>query len=123
MHDLSKFSRLLHEYTAVGEFTLRAPLFYYHNTGVIIVPSGFVTNLDSVPRIPLVYAAFKGRAVKAAAVHDYLYGEQLGKEFADRIFLDAMGHEGLPARVKYPIYWGVKLFGASSYSKYSEKKS
>jgi len=123
MHDLSKFSRLLHEYTADRKWRLRDPLFYYHKTGTIIVPTGFVTDMDSVPRIPLVYAAFKGRAVKAAVIHDYLYSEQLGKEFADRIFLDAMGHEGLPARVKYPIYWAVALFGAPSYSKYSEKKA
>jgi len=123
MHDLAMFSRLLHEYTDVGEFTLRAPLFYFHKTGTIIVPSGFVTNLDSVPRIPVVYAAFKGRAVKAAAIHDYLYREQKGKAFSDRIFLDAMGHEGLSNHLKYPIYWGVALFGASSYSDHKRKSA
>lgn len=111
------FSRLTHTLTRTGQWRLTLPLMYFHRSGTIVVPSGFETDLDSVPRIPGVYAAFKGRAVKSAVVHDYLYESQRGKAFADRIFLDAMRHEGVPARWRYPIYWAVVMFGGCIYSR------
>ncbi|MFL1405392.1 DUF1353 domain-containing protein [Marinobacter sp. M1N3S26] len=111
------FSKLHQTFTASRQWRLTMPLMYFHRTGTIVVPTGFKTDLDSVPRIPVVYAAFKGRAVKSAVVHDYLYESQRGKAFADRVFLDAMRHEGVPARWRYPIYWAVVLFGAPIYSR------
>ncbi len=111
------FSRLEHTFTRTRQWRLTKPLMYFHRTGTIVVPTGFLTDLDSVPRIPVVYAAFKGRAVKSAVVHDYLYETQRGKAFADSIFLDAMQHEGIPARWRYPIYWAVALFGGRIYSR------
>ena len=119
MQSQPMFSRLLHEYTKNRKWRLVKPLMYFHPTGTVVVPTGFVTDIDSVPRIPLVYAAFKGRAVKAAVVHDYLYESQRGKAFADKIFLDAMAHEGVPARWRYPIYLAVKFFGGPIYSRKS----
>lgn len=113
-----KFSRLLHEYTEGRKWSLVRPLLYFHPTGTIIVPTGFISDLDSVPRIPWAYAAFKGRAVKAAVVHDYLYATQAGKAYADRIFLDAMKDEKVPPYLRYPIYWGVVFGGRSSYDRY-----
>lgn len=111
------YSRLSHEFTVDRKWRLTKPLMYFHPTHTIVVPSGFITDLDSVPRVPVVYAAFKGRAVRSAVVHDYLYESQKGKAYADRMFLDAMGHEGVAARWRYPIYWAVVLFGGSIYAR------
>jgi len=111
------FSDLVQQYVGHGEWQLTEPLLYFGLDNPIVVPSGFTTDLDSVPRLPLVYAVFKGRAVRAAVVHDYLYETQRGKSFADRTFLKAMTHEGLPARWRYPIYWAVVLFGSPIYSR------
>lgn len=119
---LPKFSTLGKEYLPeIGKWKLTRPLIYFHNTGAIVVPAGFVCDEDSVPRVPIVYALFKGRAVQSAWVHDYLYRIQAGKAAADRIFLDAMKDEGLPAYVRYPIYWAVVYCGDSSYQQYATK--
>lgn len=109
------FTALVHEYIGHGSWKLVEPLTYRGGQVPITVPAGFVTDMDSVPRVPVVYAAFKGRAVRAAVVHDHLYERQRGKAFADSIFLKAMKHEGVPARWRYPIYWAVKLFGGPIY--------
>lgn len=111
------FSDLMLQHNEGGKWELTEPLFYFGLLNPIVVPSGFRTDLDSVPRLPLIYAVFKGRAVRAAVVHDYLYESQRGKKFADNTFLKAMKHEGLPARWRYPIYWAVVLFGNPIYSR------
>jgi len=119
---LPAFTALVKEHVEGDKWRLIKPLFYFHHSGkTFIVPAGFVCDGDSVPRIPLIYALYKGRAVQAAWVHDYLYREQRGKEFADWMFLDAMKDQGLPEHIRYPIYWGPALFGDSSYRKYSIK--
>lgn len=119
---LPAFSVLAKEHVEGDKWRLTKPLFYFHRSGkIFIVPAGFECDGDSVPRIPLVYSMYKGRAIQAAWVHDYLYQNQRGKGFADWIFLDAMEDQGLPARIRYPIYWGPALFGNRSYLKYSIK--
>ena len=46
------FSRLEHTFTRTRQWRLTKPLMYFHRTGTIVVPTGFLTDLDSVPRIP-----------------------------------------------------------------------
>lgn len=84
--------------------------------GKITVPTGFVTDLASVPRVPVIYMAFGDRAHREAVVHDYLYQTHLVKKsVADRIFLEAMKARGKPLWVRWGMYLGVVLGGASSY--------
>lgn len=109
------FSDLVQQWVGDGVWELTEPLIYLGADEAIVVPAGFRTDMDSVPRVPVIYAAFKGRAVRSAVVHDYLYESQRGKRFADRAFLQAMRHEGVPARWRYPIYWAVVLFGGPVY--------
>tara|TARA_R110001583_G_scaffold25218_6_gene91459 strand:+ start:5555 stop:5947 length:393 start_codon:yes stop_codon:yes gene_type:complete len=119
---LPAFSALVKEHIGGDTWRLTERLSYSHRSGrAIVIPEGFVCDGDSVPRIPFIYALYKGRAIQAAWVHDYLYREQRGKDFADLMFLDAMEDQGLPARIRYPIYWGPALFGDRSYSKYKSK--
>jgi len=113
---LPAFSVLSKEHVSGNRWRLTKPFFYFHNTGItIVIPKGFECDGDSVPRIPVIYAMYKGRAIQAAWVHDYLYQEQRGKEFADLMFLDAMEDQGIPEHIRYPIYWGPFLFGNSRY--------
>lgn len=75
------------------------------------IPRGFLTDFDSIPRLPVIFAAFKGRARAAALVHDYLYSIGFDRYHADRVFLRMMVAEGVHCRHAFPIYLGVRLFG------------
>ena len=57
-----------------GKYKLLEDLIYYSKElGYIIVPAGFVTDFDSVPRLPLVYLLFGGLGEREAILHDWLY--------------------------------------------------
>ena len=77
----------------------------------IEIPAGFVSDLDSVPRVPIFHTIFKGRAVESALLHDYLLSIGTDRNLADKIFLQAMVAEGVRKRYRLPIYWAVRLFG------------
>jgi hypothetical protein len=82
------------------------------------IPSGFVCDLDSVPReILLVHAWMKGRTRTAAVLHDALYRNGIDRELADKAFLRAMKLEGVRKRYRLPIYWAVRLFGGTKFKK------
>lgn len=88
----------------------------YPSDSIIRVPAGTVTDLASVPR--LLWAIFPphGRWAKAAIVHDYLYAQAVGtKDYADRIFLEAMEVLGVSYLTRTLMYWAARLFGRGSY--------
>lgn len=67
---------------------LTKPLAYYSRTaGIIVVPVGFVTDLESVPLL-------KGTSKRAGVIHDYLsrYDSRpcVNKQLAADIYLEAM---------------------------------
>jgi hypothetical protein len=101
-----------------------APLGYQSETlGYIEVPAGFVTDLASIPRLPLIYQAWGGRASASAVIHDYLYRNDsiplVTFQEANIAFLEAMESLGTSTWVRYPLYWGVCAFGWGSYHKRS----
>ena len=120
---MPRFSPLEYLYVGYGRWKLTKSFMYFGDAWTVIVPEGFTTDLDSVPRVPFLHAALKGRSVRAATAHDYLYKTQQGKRYADDTFLAAMKDEGLSRMRRYPIYWGVVMFGHYSYTKYSEYKA
>lgn len=79
--------------------------------GEFEVPAGFVTDFDSVPRIPFFYDVFKGRTISAAIIHDYLYSQGFDRKNADNIFLRLMQIERVRKRYRLPIYAAVRVFG------------
>jgi hypothetical protein len=83
----------------------------------ITVPGGWITDLASVPRLPLAYLVAGGRAPKAAVLHDYLYATQAGRDYADDVFLAAMRAEGISWCVSRLMYWAVRGFGEPYYKK------
>ena len=96
---------------------LKSPLVYDSDIlGKIEVPAGFYTDLASVPRLPIAYLAFGGRAHREATIHDFLYRSDCvpvcTRKQADDVFLEAMKERGKPWHVRYPMYYAVRI-GAS----------
>ncbi len=83
---------------------------------VITVPVGVITDLASVPRLLWTIFPPLGKYSKAAILHDYLYDQAIGtKEWADKIFLEAMEVLGVPKWRRILMYWAVRLFGRGRY--------
>jgi len=61
-----------------GQWRLLAPLRYQSAVlGTLIeVPTGFLTDFASVPRLPLAYLLAGDTAHEAAVIHDFLYQRQ-----------------------------------------------
>lgn len=84
---------------------LTKPLVYYSRTlGIIVVPAGFVTDLESVPLL-------RGTSKRAGVIHDYLSRFDskpcVNKQLAADIYLEAMkardielGYKGLRYAIK-----------------------
>jgi hypothetical protein len=76
---------------------------------------GWEFDLDSVPRLPVVFWLFKGRCGKhAAAVHDLLYHQRVpgvSRLQADLVMWDQMTQDGIKIRWRLPIFLGVRLGG------------
>lgn len=57
----------------------------------VVVPVGFIHDHASVPRGPLIYAAFGNRYHRPAVIHDYLVRDRkVTRQKADKVFLEAM---------------------------------
>jgi hypothetical protein len=62
------------------------------------------------------YWIAKNRARKSAGIHDFLYGKQLGKDFADDVLKAAMVTEKVNQPYRAMIYNAVKVFGGGPYA-------
>lgn len=83
-----------------GRWVLLRDFPYYSDLmGLITVPEGLITDLASVPRLPLAYLIAGSRFPAPAVVHDYLYQHP---DFDDRKLADAVLHEA--AGVEMPGY-------------------
>lgn len=83
---------------------------------VINVPAGFITDLDSTPRIPFVYLLMNGFGDMPAVVHDYLYSTGIMTRVqSDWVLREACLVTGVP-KWKVNLVWaGVRLGGAGHY--------
>jgi hypothetical protein len=77
---------------------------------IFVVPWGFESDLASVPKLPLIYLFFGGRAPKASLFHDYLYRTHQDREFADACFYAVMRVEE-PKWARVLMWMGVRGFG------------
>lgn len=95
----------------------------------IVVPGGYTTDFESVPKaLIFAYALIKGKARKAATLHDYLLDHIYGKLHADletnllpfkptrgwidRLFYDAMVAQGTNLLAREMAYMGVSAYTA-----------
>lgn len=85
------------------------------------VPAGFVTDFASVPRLPLVYAAFGNMAHRAATVHDWLYSDGNGTDIrrheADEIFRQIAIRDGVSELKAYLMWLAVTIVGGRHWMK------
>lgn len=99
------------------EFQLAEPFAVQTADATYVVPAGFISDLESVPRVPVIYALFKNRAPYSAILHDWLYETRIvSRAVADRLFLAAMKAEGLPWWMRRAMYAGVRVGGARLYA-------
>jgi hypothetical protein len=103
--------------------------FYSERLGCnVTVEKGFEFDWDSVPRLPIVYLLFKGRAKEEACAHDWLYvhgracGKPIERKTADLVMHDAMVVKQRKARYKVPIYLGVRIGGWRGWNKYRREE-
>ena len=102
-------------------FRLTSPFRYLSEIGEIEVPTGFLTDGASVPRIFWnIFSPF-GNYFPAALIHDYLYSKSstwlITRAEVDEIFLDAMKDVGVGWITRRTIYRAVRLGGWASYKK------
>ena len=97
-------------------FTLEVPfrvVIEYDNGSTldIIIPYGFETDLDSIPRIPFIYSMFKGRAIKSAILHDWLVRRGImNRKRADEIFwLASIKADGVSRFKAFFLWLGVRI--------------
>jgi hypothetical protein len=84
---------------------------------IVTVPMGFVTDLASIPRLPVIYLLLNGIADEAGVVHDYLYSTGLIPRIkADQVLREACICSGVSAWKASLIYAGVRIGGGSHYS-------
>ncbi len=110
-------TQLRTEYQGNGTWKLLSPFVARIDGEPYVVPEGFVTDLDSVPRIPLTYWLVKNRAIQSAVLHDYLYSVQLPRKWADEVMLEAMKEEGVNPFIRKLIWAGVRAGGWYAYER------
>lgn len=79
------------------------------------VPAGYVTDLGSVPRLPLVFVIAGDVAHDAALAHDWLYTNQVGWKYSDGVFFYALLEEGESRKMAWAMYSALRGLGWYSY--------
>ena len=99
---------------------LASPFFIQIDDDKLEIPVGFVTDFDSVPKLPVVYLTLAGSGKRASVGHDFLYSNKsperfkvLGRRWADRFFWAAMIMEGVDYKIADLKYAGVRIGGES----------
>jgi len=113
-------------------WVLKSPLVFRSDIlGTITAPTGFYSDLSSVPRLPIIFLFYGGRAHNEGVLHDLLFRKDAADfiEFkeglkkrvtffqANRVFFEAMVARGKDIAVKYGMTAGVFLFGWFSFRK------
>jgi hypothetical protein len=104
-------------------FTLTDPLEYQSDTtdGLIDVPTGFKTDLASIPRVLWNVLPPVGKYDASAVVHDFLYQigpNSISRSAADSVLREAMAVCGVSALQRWIIYTGVRVGGWKPWNRY-----
>ncbi len=110
-------------------YFLTAPISWTPNLGQdaygpVTVPTGFVTDFASIPRIFWSALRPDGEYAYAAVVHDYLYWTQTSsREEADYILKMAMDDFEVGAVAVGAIYGAVRVAGSVAWNGNAKKKA
>lgn len=105
-----------------GSWRLLSPLIYKSADGVTYtVPTGFVTDFASVPRVPIVFDELGDRGNLAATLHDWLYtvDPKTGAHpvqtrlEADELLREAAIAQGVSSFDAEILFLGVRVGGRS----------
>jgi len=113
------------------QFRLLAPLWYESDLlggRTVKVPTGFVTDRESVPRwLPLAYALFSGTASRAGVIHDWIYqihrvqDLEVSRRLADAVYYEANALDQNPGWKRWLKWLGLRIGGGSSYASGPER--
>jgi Protein of unknown function (DUF1353) len=103
-----------------GTWKLLYPLTYESDllNDTLIVPTGFVTDFASVPRIPIIFDLLGDRGNLAATLHDWLYTLPHpinDRKKVDDILKEALIAQGVNRFAAWAIYIGVRIGGKSHF--------
>ncbi|MHA1809343.1 MAG: DUF1353 domain-containing protein [Candidatus Heimdallarchaeaceae archaeon] len=121
---MSSFTdNLLLEQLGGDEWRTKRDLVFYSGDVIYTVPSGFKTDLASIPRIFWSLIGHPAGEYSAAAVlHDWLYSVQIeSREKSDKLLLEGMEVLEVKKYKRYLIYWAVRIGGWKAWNKYSKK--
>ncbi|CDY79501.1 hypothetical protein BGLT_02282 [Caballeronia glathei] len=99
-----------------GKWRLTQPLVYDSDVAgrVFVVPVGFVTDLASVPRVPIAYLLAGGTSAEASVVHDAIYTYHwVSREIADAVLREASAVTQVPWLRRQIMWLAVRCFGGS----------
>jgi hypothetical protein len=99
-------------------FVLSKTFRYISSFGIISVPTGFVTDGASIPKMFWSVLGPFGDYFEAAVIHDYLYSAanmKFTRLEADLIFKEAMYNIGVPWFRRDTIYRAVRMFGRRAF--------
>lgn len=111
-------------------YILFAPLLYHSVVldALLEVPTGFKTDLASIPRFVQPFIPKEGKYNRAAVVHDWLYakgriavigdGRPVTRKEADDVLLEASRVLHVRESQALAIYTGVRLGGWHPWGKY-----
>ena len=101
-----------------------SPLYYFQEeeARLFIVPTGFYTDLASIPAPARMVLPVNDIHARSSVLHDYLYAFhrrlRLTRKQADDIFLQAMKSDKVPYWKRYTMYLGVRLGGGFRFKMY-----
>jgi hypothetical protein len=107
-------------------FVLKKNIVYNWREKILVVPKGFKSDGCSVPRFlwSTISPQIDPRTLAGAILHDYIYRNAYNlswtRKEADKAFYDIIRSDGLSWWKAQKAYWGVRLFGASSWRKEDE---
>jgi hypothetical protein len=113
-------SKLRVEQMNEDDWILLEPLRYYSAIldREVVVPQGFVTDFQSVPRLPIIYWYTGNKAQAAGVIHDWFYRtntEDITRATSDAILAEAMEALGYWKIRSWFVWAGVRVGGYWSY--------
>lgn len=89
--------------------------------GWVVVPKGFVCDLNSIPRF-LWWESTPTDYPEAGATHDWLYEIQMAKDVADAVYLEVLLGLGMGSFRAHARYYALRAFGGPAYRSHAQEK-
>lgn len=118
-----------------NHFILTKTIVYYidgKSDQYVIVPTGYITDMATIPRPFKPFFDPWGKYAKAAIIHDWLcehryYSTPNGRvpvdrKFCDKAFLNLMTHLGVPKAQRQTMYTAVRTYGMTIGNKHKPER-